>query len=170
MVTVGWRPDPADADRERWWDGVDWTAHTRLAAEPVGMRRSIGREPLHHAPDDHTRLLGWITASPFWAGSVLVILSILGDWLVQAILLALLVAVLCLFDRRALGRRGFTRLPSLWWVALGPIGYLVGRRRALGQTDAAPLWIITGATLLMAVPVFIFTAVRLGMQFAFSAT
>lgn len=168
MVTVGWHPDPADADRERWWDGVDWTSHTRLAAEPAGMRRSIGREPLHHAPDDHTRLLGWITGSPVWAGSVLVILSILGAWL-PALLLVPVIAALCLLDRRALGRRGFARLPSRWWVALGPIGYLVGRRRALGQTDAAPLWIVIGAGLLMAVPVFIFTAVRLGMLSAIAS-
>lgn len=172
MDAIGWRPDPEDDAFERWWDGVAWTSHTRPArdAEPeaqeaprLGLRRAIQREPLTFAPDERTRVIGWIVGSPFWAGSVLVVVSIVQDVGMAATLAALVIAILCLLDRRALRRRGFTRLPSRWWVLLGAVGYLAGRRRALDEHDAASLVICAVGWCVVAVPIFVYTAVRVGL-------
>jgi uncharacterized RDD family membrane protein YckC len=41
----GWYDDPADAARERYWDGAAWTQRVRRKAEPVRVRRR-GAAPL----------------------------------------------------------------------------------------------------------------------------
>ena len=33
-IASGWYPDPADAQRVRWWDGSRWTDHTQPVASP----------------------------------------------------------------------------------------------------------------------------------------
>lgn len=172
MDAIGWHPDPANAERERWWDGVAWTAHTRPArdaqpdAQPtpqLGLRQALPREPLTFAPDDRTSAIGWIVGSPFWAGAVLVVVSIAQDVGMVAVATAFLIAGLCLLDRRALRRRGFARLPSRWWVLLGAFGYLAARRRALNERDAASLLICAVGWGVVAVLIFVFTAVRMGL-------
>lgn len=34
----GWYPEPGNPRRERWWDGVTWSPHTRTPAGARGPR------------------------------------------------------------------------------------------------------------------------------------
>jgi hypothetical protein len=50
LPEAGWYTDPSDGANERWWGGVEWTAHTRAVApvveaeslSPYAMREVVG--------------------------------------------------------------------------------------------------------------------------------
>ena len=52
-IASGWYPDPADAQRVRWWDGSRWTEHTQpIESAPTppyvpfaGVEHSRNRDP-----------------------------------------------------------------------------------------------------------------------------
>jgi len=165
-VDEGWHPDPECDGVERWWDGAGWTEHTRTATPPLGAgRRVLERDRLNFVLDERTWAIDAAVSSPFWAGAVLVILSVFrAPWLGTAAVLVGVVAVLCLLDRRMLRRRRAPVLPSRRWVLLGAIGYLYARGRALGQSEAPRIGIMGVGLALLSVPLFVFTAVALGLS------
>jgi hypothetical protein len=55
---AGWYPDDAEPDRERWWNGTQWTTHTRPAGSTEKSTALVGdlegQPPIAwSAPDDH---------------------------------------------------------------------------------------------------------------------
>ena len=49
---TGWYPDPADAERQRFWDGTNWTAETRPIAPPPSEFRLKEGVPVTGAPGE----------------------------------------------------------------------------------------------------------------------
>ncbi len=169
----GWYPDPADADRQRWWDGLVWTEFVRNAppAQPDSLGRRVPvREQLVHAPDTDTPALSWIAWSPFLLTLVLLPALLLGWGVALASALAPTIALLgavALFvfavrDARELSRRGFPRRPSALWMLLGPVVYLFARWRALGE-GRTPLVVCLVQLAVIGGGVFIYQAVALGL-------
>ncbi|QEO09208.1 DUF2510 domain-containing protein [Protaetiibacter larvae] len=145
---AGWRDDPADPARQRWWDGFDWTEHTRLAPivdNPAG-RRPIGREPIVFARRDRTAVLGWIGWSPLWIGAAPYLLWLISanvqarpqaaGWIPVTFLLGWAALLLLAHrDRRELQALGWIGTPNPRWALLGSLPYLIARRRALHRDD-----------------------------------
>ena len=171
----GWMPDPNDAARERWWDGVGWTEFTRLTAQP-GSRRVPERPRLVHRPDDGTRALSILVASPLWVGAlywiestaampVLIRMPLHERPLLKAGLFAivlLLLVVIAEFDGRALRARGFAPVPSPLWGFATPIAYLARRASTVEGADRGPLVI---HLVLLGVSVFgVLLGIALGIQ------
>ncbi|WP_157981631.1 DUF2510 domain-containing protein [Protaetiibacter intestinalis] len=172
LPAEGWHPDPADAARERWWDGVAWTEFTREAPPVPGpiARRIHVREQIHRPPDASTRAVAWIAWSPGWIVFVLLPIALLGLASALASLLVptlagLIVGVLLALawrDRRQLYDRGFPRRPALAWMLLGPVGYLVARWRALGE-GRTEIVLCVAQLALIGVGWFIYEAITLGL-------
>ncbi|WP_258797572.1 DUF2510 domain-containing protein [Protaetiibacter mangrovi] len=168
----GWRADPADATRERWWDGVAWTEFTRDAPRPVEgpARRIPVRETFHRPPDPDTRAVAWIAWSPGWVTFGLLPLALLGLASALASLLVpvtaglvvVVLAALAVRDRRQLYDRGFPRRPALAWMLLGPVGYLAARWRAIGE-GRAHLVLCVVLLVLIGGGVFLYQAITLGI-------
>lgn len=168
----GWHPDPADARRERWWDGLAWTDYTREAPpapSPIARRVTV-REQTIRPPDAGTRAVAWIAWSPGWVTFGILPLALLGLASALASLLVPVTAVLVLFvlgalaarDRRQLSDRGFPRRPALGWMLLGPVGYLVARWRALGE-GRAEIVLCTVQLVLIGGGVFLYQAITMGL-------
>lgn len=49
-VPAGWYPDPADAQGERYWDGTQWTQHTRAPGMPQAWGAPTGQQPYGQQP------------------------------------------------------------------------------------------------------------------------
>jgi hypothetical protein len=102
----GWYLDPSDSSLERWWDGAQWSEHSRpFMAAPVAPVVAAAAPPVEHPagwyPDAHGTIRYWDgyawthnVASPqppssaaktpaFWcaiAAAALMILGSLGPW------------------------------------------------------------------------------------------
>jgi|GEM_PF-2736311 len=153
----GWHPDPTDAQRERWWDGVAWTEFTRLARSPEG-RWAPTRERLALRPDDANRFLSIIVGSPVWVGVLYWLESMLSvPWLMRLpleawpllkigffVIMTLALTALAAFDVRTLRARGFVEVPSALWALATPIVYLWVRGRVVDGADRIPLVIHLG--------------------------
>ncbi|QNO37747.1 DUF2510 domain-containing protein [Protaetiibacter sp. SSC-01] len=168
----GWRPDPAHATLERWWDGVAWTEFTRPAPPPPNplARRIPVRDYVHRKPDPDTRAVAWIAWSPGWITfgllplSLLTMASALASLLVPVVagLAALALLLLARRDARQLYDRGFARRPSVAWMLLTPVAYLFARRRALGE-GRAHIVLIAVQLGLIGVGFFIYESITLGL-------
>lgn len=81
-----------------------------------------------------------VTLFSAWSALVIALLPLL--WTVAA----------ATRDRSALTGFGYGRLPSRWWILLGPLGYLIARtvhvRRQSGH-GSAPLWWHCGITVVI---------------------
>lgn len=44
VVPAGWYPDPADQSRERYWEGRQWTEHTRAPQAPPSWGQPYGQQ------------------------------------------------------------------------------------------------------------------------------
>jgi hypothetical protein len=171
-VDEGWYPDPADAQRERWWDGLAWTEFTREAPARPGpvVRRVHVREQIYRPPDAGTRTVAWIAWSPGWLTFALIPLALLGTASALASLLVpvtaglayLILGALAVRDWRQLYERGFPRRPSPVWMLLGPLGYLIARWRALGE-GRAELVLCIVQLVLIGGGVFLYQAIQLGL-------
>lgn len=126
---------------------------------PADVLAPIVIAPLQLAPDPEPEPAtastggGWALAFSPWIGMLLLAVGIVafagvGSSPVSAGLpaviggIALLLAMaFALRDGRSLAELGHTRRPSVWWIALGPLGYLIARTARVG--DAAPLtWLV----------------------------
>lgn len=109
----------------RWNTGGAWA----LSATPlVGVATGIG-------------IAFAVTVSP-WLALSMVLLPLF--WMIAA----------ATRDRAALDEYGYGRVPSRWWLLLGPLGYLVARtihvRRRSGH-GSAPLWWYLGISVSLSV-------------------
>lgn len=189
---AGWYPDPADAARWRWWDGVHWAAPAPTPAAtlqqvPTGTPWIwlVVLLPLLSTPAlllvdwrgyiELSLYWGWLSASPDPAADMEALLPyavqvfstflwpMLVGWLVYAA-----TVVSSWLDHRTLRARGIER-PFAWpWAFLGSTVYLVGRsvivRRRTGR-GLAPLW--TGVAVYAANIVFAIVVSVMIMSTAF---
>ena len=168
----GWYADPSGQAGLRWWDGVQWTAHT--APLPVGGPQPAGGI-------ERPRLPGTTPVyTPFiWVIVLLPLLSTVAAFLYQpsyrfveirgirqldptslytpayfalqalGLLLYALTVVLAYFDHRTLRQRGVVR-PFHWaWMFLSivyPIGRSVIVHRVARPRGLVPVWVLIGAT------------------------
>ena len=42
---AGWYPDESDLAGERWWNGTQWTTHTRVGVDPADLADLAGSSP-----------------------------------------------------------------------------------------------------------------------------
>jgi len=67
---TGWYPDPADAQRQRYWDGTNWTAETRTVAPPSQELRLKDGVPVTGVPGEPGSD-PYAAASAAWGGGYL---------------------------------------------------------------------------------------------------
>jgi hypothetical protein len=164
VVPAGWYEDPASTSRVRWWNGLAWTDHT--AAKPAnpapagaaGADDQVATDSLEHAAATAITGAAWFIAlSPVLTGLAVTVAGYLAFyvwrfprlfeipvvWVTAAIPL-LLATVAAFVDARRLGRAGHAP-PTPAWSLLGPLVYLVARRRRVPGSAPLVVFCLLGA-------------------------
>lgn len=167
-ATPGWRADPHDPERQRWWDGLEWAEYSRRAPIVVDgdptLRRALTPEPRTAHVEPGTRWVALIGWSPVWAGTLALLWGLLGGPSVAILALALGATIwFAALDGRELRSRGALRVPNPLWALLGPLGYLVVRRRTVGSDDRGALIVTIASGVVIAVMAAINWAIMSGL-------
>jgi Protein of unknown function (DUF2510) len=168
-IPAGWYPDPAAPGGKRWWDGARWTHDVQAEPEPplvVPSRAPIARgeslstgSSAHYSKITpvtgvvHTRVSGWLAASPLWLvlPQVLLvsIISSLGVSITAPVELGTVALSLALYvvlvrlafaDRAGLLAGGNVTAASPWWMLLSPLAYLIARCLQVRMYEQAGAW------------------------------
>jgi hypothetical protein len=170
-----WYTDPADPARERYWAGTQWTDHLRypapsqppisasfsqpqayrpMASHSLDPEAAIVRPPLRGSPN--TLPIWFIATYPIWGTLVQVpfyfnatreqaAAAVFPAWIASMIL----VLLATIWDGSILRRRNLPA-PSVAWLFLSLIAYLIARRvilRRAGVRSNAPGNVFAGIIL-----------------------
>jgi len=140
----GWHVDPSNPRQERFWNGTAWSGEWR---ETGGFQQNIAPRTVRPpGPTDvfvnsSSRSAWFIATSPLWFAVLYFFLSLFAVVSEPAgqVRIAFLVAsgILLLLaarrDRAVLADQGVSRPASPWWMALGPLAYLIRRHVVLRE-------------------------------------